>query len=114
MRYKRKKNKAKQKKNMECAFMLKRMGCAQGRKNARSKYTYKIHRITKYYNLQNFVLDKCNIEKVHYFLSFSCRRCFFSFHGNVVEDLISFGIEDHTFGPTKVREHFPEEKLIGC
>jgi len=36
----------------------------------------------------------------------------------VVEDLISFGIEDHTSGPTKVREHFPEEELtqvkIGC
>jgi len=28
----------------------------------------------------------------------------------VVEDLISSGIE-HTFGPTKVREHFPEEEL---
>jgi len=26
------KNKAKQKKTMECAFMLKRMGCAQGKK----------------------------------------------------------------------------------
>jgi len=29
----------------------------------------------------------------------------------VVEDLISFGIEDHTCGPTKVREHFPGEEL---
>ena len=29
----------------------------------------------------------------------------------MVEDLISFGIEDHVFGPTKVREHFPEEEL---
>jgi len=29
----------------------------------------------------------------------------------VVEDLISFGIEDHIFGPTKVMEHFPEEEL---
>jgi len=29
----------------------------------------------------------------------------------VVEDLISLGIEDHIFGPTKVREHIPEEKL---
>jgi len=28
----------------------------------------------------------------------------------VVEDLISFGIEDYTFGPTKAREHFPEEE----
>jgi len=28
----------------------------------------------------------------------------------MVEDFISFGIEDHTFGPTKVREHFPEEE----
>jgi len=40
---------------MECAFMLKRMGCAQGIKNAKSKYTHKIHRIQ---NLQNLVLDK--------------------------------------------------------
>jgi len=29
----------------------------------------------------------------------------------VVESLISSGIEDHTFGPTNVREHFPEEEL---
>jgi len=29
----------------------------------------------------------------------------------VIEDLISSGIEDHTFGPTNVREHFPEEEL---
>jgi len=29
----------------------------------------------------------------------------------MVEDLISFGIEDHTFGTMKVREHFPEEEL---
>jgi len=30
---------------------------------------------------------------------------------NVVEDLISFGIEGHTLGPTKVRELIPEEEL---
>jgi len=24
---------------------------------------------------------------------------------------MSLGIEDHTFGPTKVREHFPEEEV---
>jgi len=29
----------------------------------------------------------------------------------VVEDLISSTIEDHTFGPTNVRDHFPEEEL---
>ena len=29
----------------------------------------------------------------------------------MVEDLISLGIEDHIFGPTKVREHIPEEEL---
>jgi len=29
----------------------------------------------------------------------------------MVEDLISTGIEDHTFGPTNVREYFPEEEL---
>ena len=27
------------------------------------------------------------------------------------EDLISSGAEDHTFGPIKVKEHFPEEEL---
>jgi len=47
MRYRRKKR-SKTEKNMECAFMLKRMGCAQGRKNVKSKYTHKIYRITKY------------------------------------------------------------------
>ena len=29
----------------------------------------------------------------------------------MVEDLISSGIEDHPFGPTNVREQFPEEEL---
>jgi len=28
----------------------------------------------------------------------------------VVENLISSGIEDHTFGPMNSREHFPEEE----
>jgi len=44
---------------------------------------------------------------------FSCRRCFLSFHlkVKVVENLISSGIEDHTFGPMNLREHFPEEEL---
>ena len=49
MRYRRKKQ---TKKSMERAFMLKRIGCAQGRKNAKSKYTqntqnykYRIYRI---------------------------------------------------------------------
>jgi len=39
--------------------------------------------------------------------------CFFSsqLKVKVVEDLISVGIEDHTFGLTKVREHFLEEEL---
>jgi len=50
IRYRRKKIK----KTMECAFMLKRMGCAQGRKNARSKYTQN----TQNYKIQNLVLDK--------------------------------------------------------
>ena len=44
---------------------------------------------------------------------FSNRRCFLSFHlkVKVVENLISSGIEDHTFGPMNLREHFPEEEL---
>jgi len=29
----------------------------------------------------------------------------------VVENLILSGIEDHTFGPMNLREHFPEEEL---
>ena len=29
----------------------------------------------------------------------------------MVENLISSGIEDHTFGPINLREHFPEEEL---
>jgi len=29
----------------------------------------------------------------------------------VVENLISYGIEDHTFGPMNVRERFPKEEL---
>ena len=53
MRYRRK-NKAKQKKTKECVFMLKRMGCAQGRQNAKSKYTQN----TQNYKIQNLVLDK--------------------------------------------------------
>ena len=43
----------------------------------------------------------------------SCRRCFLGFHlkVNIVESLILFDIEDHTFGRTNVREDFPEEEL---
>ena len=29
----------------------------------------------------------------------------------MVENLISAGSEDHTFGPINLREHFPEEEL---
>jgi len=29
----------------------------------------------------------------------------------VVENLVQSGIEDHTFGPTNVKAHFPEEEL---
>jgi len=92
--------------------MLKIMGCAPGRKNAKSKDTQNAPNY-KLQNLQNLDLDKWNVAKVHNCVSLSCRRFFFSFHlkVNVVEDLISFGIEDHTLGPTKVREHFPEEEL---
>ena len=31
----------------------------------------------------------------------------------MVEDLVQSGIEDHTFGPTNVRAHFPEELTLG-
>jgi len=39
---------------MECAFMLKRMGCAQGRKMQKVTYTQN----TQNYKLHNLVLDK--------------------------------------------------------
>ena len=29
----------------------------------------------------------------------------------MVENLISSGMENHTFGPINLREHFPEEEL---
>ena len=29
----------------------------------------------------------------------------------MVENLVSSDIEDHTFGPVNLREHFPEEEL---
>jgi len=35
----------------------------------------------------------------------------FHLKAKVAEDLTQFGIEDHTFRPTNVREHFPEEEL---
>jgi len=47
MRYGRKKQ-CKTEKTMECAFMLKRMAYAQGRKNAKSKYTHKILEFTEF------------------------------------------------------------------
>ena len=78
------------------------------------KYLFtKISRVTEYQNTQYFVLDKGNVAKVHNWEFFSCRRCFLSFHlqVKVVENLISSGIEDHTFGPMNLREHFPEEEL---
>jgi len=59
------------------------------------------------------VLDKGNVVKVHNWEFVSCRRCFLSFHlkVKVLENLISSGIEDHTFGPMNLRENFPEEEL---
>jgi len=47
----------KKQKNTECVFMLKRMGCAQGRKMGKIN----MHKNTQNYklqNLQNLVLDK--------------------------------------------------------
>ena len=76
-------------------------------------FTKKISRVTEYYNTQYFVLDKGNVAKVHNWEFFSCRRCFLSFHlkVKVVENLISSGLEDRTFGPMNLKEHFPEEEL---
>ena len=95
--------------------MSKSIECTH-RKYEKSKFSQKISRVTEYQNRQCFVLDKGNVAKVHSQEFFSCRRCFLSFHlkVKVVENLISSGIEDHTFGPMNLREHFPvEESTLG-
>ena len=112
MRYKRK-TKQNRKKQKVYFHAEKHRMCTQ--KIRKSQYTQKINRVTEYWNIQYFVLDKWNVAKVHYHWEFfSCRRFYLSFHLNVkeVENLILSGIEDHTFGPTNLREHFPVEELI--
>ena len=92
------------------------MGCAQ--KRTRNK-NVKIHkkqtklRYPNYWNSQHLVLNKWSVAKIHNYISFSCKRCFLSFHLKVkmTEDLIQSNTENHTFGPTNVMEHFPEEEL---
>ena len=83
------------------------------RKHVKVNTPQKQNRVTEYQNTQYFVLDKGNVAKVHNWEFFSCRKCFLSFYlkVNVVENLISSGIEDHTFGPINLKEHFPEEEL---
>ena len=39
----------------------------------------KLH-YTNYCNSQHFVLDKLNVARVLNYVSFSCRKCFLSFH----------------------------------
>ena len=72
-----------------------------------------IHKKIELQNTQYFVLDKKNVAKVHNWEFCSCRRYFLSFHLKVkmVENLISSGMEDHTFGPINLRGHFPEDEL---
>jgi len=109
MRYRRKKN---NKKNYGVYFHAEKNGMCTGKKNAKSKCTHKIHRITKYRTYRNwFWVSEMLLKFIIVYLYHV--GGFFSFHlkVNVVEDLISFGIEDHTFRPIKVREHFPEEEL---
>ena len=73
----------------------------------KNKQSYRILEYTVFCSGQG----KCC--QVHNWEFFSCRRCFLSFHlkVKVVENLILSGIEDHTFGPMNLREHFPEEEL---
>jgi len=75
--------------------------------------TYKNKTELQNSRIHSSLLDKWNVAKVHSWEFFSCRRCFLSFHlkVKVVESLISSGIEDHTFGPINLREHFLEEEL---
>jgi len=85
-------------------FHAEKNGMCTGKKKCKEVNIHKI-----YTELQNTRIHrilfwiKCNAAKVHNCVSFSRRKCFFSFQlkVNVVEDLIWFDIEDHTFGPTK-------------
>ena len=54
--------------------------------------------------------------KVHNWEYFSYRRCLLRFYlkVNVVGNLLSSGIEEHTFGLINLRERFPEEELTLC
>jgi len=53
------------------------------------------------------------MDEIHSCVSFACKRCLLSFHLKVklTEDLLQSSAEEHTFGQTNVREHFPEEEL---
>ena len=97
------KKKSKTEKHKRCIHAEKHRMCTQ--KIRKSKYTHKKNRVAEYQNTQYFVLDKGNVAKVHNWEFFSCRRCFLSFHlkVKVVENLISSGIEDHTFGTMNLR-----------
>ena len=83
-----------------------------GKKNDKKENIHKSKHNYKIQNSQCFALDKLNVARVHNCVSLSSGRCFLSFHLKirVVEVLLSSGIEDHTFGPTNVREQFPEEE----
>ena len=54
-----------------------------------------------------------NDTKVYNYVSFSCKWCFVSCHleEEAAQDLVQSGVEDHTFGSTNAREHFPEDEL---
>ena len=108
MRYKR--NKAKHKKTKGVLHAEKHRMCTQ--KIRKSKYTKNKTELQNT-RIHSSLLDKLNVAKVHSWEFFSCRRCFLSFHSKVkvVDSLISSGMEDHTFGPINLREHFPEEEL---
>ena len=105
-----KKTKQNRKKTKGALHAEKHRMCTQ--KIRKSKYTQKIKELQNT-RIHSSLLDKWNVAKVYSWNFFSCRRCFLSFHlkVKVVESLISSVIEDHTFGPINLREHFPEEEI---
>jgi len=110
MRYK---SKPKQK-AIDYNFMPKKWMCTG--KNEKQLVTIHKKQTTLHYpnnrNSQLLLLDKWNVAKIPNYVSFSCKRSLsFYLKVKMAEVLILSGTEDHTFGPTNVKENFPEEEL---
>jgi len=114
MRYEKKLNK----KNYGVLFIADKTECLQeGTRNKKVKIRrkeIKLHYLNCWYS-QHLILVKWNVAKMHNYVFFHVsKRCLVSFHLKIklAEDLIQYGIENHSFGPADV--HYPEEEMKTC